>query len=79
MFQIGRSQTYNYAHAMSRLQVIKGVRYSAVVLSAVRDLKERPVMLKVPVTPKLADLIANDTLISTDTVVPNEHNDLYTE
>ena len=46
VFCISRSQADNYRHMIMRLQVVTEVGYSAAVLLAVRDLKERPVMIK---------------------------------
>ena len=78
-FVIGRSQIDDYRHIIRRLQVVAGVIYSAAVLSAIRDLKDKPAMLKVPVKPTLTGLIPNGTLVDTTTVVSDNHLDMYTQ
>lgn len=41
VFDIGRSQAYNYRHEMTMMQVVTGVTFKATELSAVKDLKEK--------------------------------------
>ena len=53
VFSIGRDQADVYATTMKALVIVVGVKYSAVVSAAVRELKVRPAKLKIPEYPDL--------------------------
>ena len=68
-----------YATTMNVLVIQVGMKYSAAVSSAVQELKVKPTVLKIPVKPELSKLIADGTLTSADTAVPENLMDLYKE
>ena len=55
------------------------MKYSAKVAAAIRDYKEKPSMMRVPKKPELSALIADGTLLSNDTIVPDNLMDVYKE
>ena len=79
VFSIGRNQPAVFATTINALIIQVGIMYSATVSSAVRELKVRPIILKIPVTPKLLKLIVDKTLATGDTAVPTNMIDLYKE
>ena len=79
VFSIGRNQADVHATTMAMLEIVVEMKYIAVVASAIRDLKERPVILKIPVKPELTTLQEYGTLESTDTAVPDNLMNLYKE
>ena len=76
VFCISRNQADNFAHSHKMLQVVAGMKYSAKVNAAIRDIKEKPSMMKVPTKPELSALIADGTLRSSDTAVPDNLMDV---
>ena len=79
VFSIGKNQANVYATTMNALVIQVGIKYSAAVLSAVRELVVKPTILKILEKPELSKLIADGTLTSADTAVPDNLMDLYKE
>ena len=79
VFSIGRNQADVHATTMAMLEIVVGMKYTASVASAIRDLKEKPAILKIPEKPELATLQGNRTLFSTATAVRDNLIDLYKE
>ena len=79
VFSIGKHQADTYTTTMNALVIQVGTKYSAIVAAAIKELKVKPSALKLPVTPVLSDMIADGTLPSGTTAVPQNYKDLYTE
>ena len=79
VFSISRNQADNFAHTHKMLQVVAGMKYSAKVAAAIRDFKEKPAMMKVPVKPELSALVTTGTVLDTATAVPDNLMDVYKE
>ena len=79
VFSIGRNQADVYATTMNMLIILVGIKYSAAVSSAVRELVVKPTMMKVPDKPELSKLIADGEILTTATAVPDNLMDLYKE
>ena len=79
VFSIGKHQADTYTTTMNALVVQVGTKYSAIVAAAIKELKVKPSALKLPVTPVLSDMIADGTLPTGTTAVPQNYKDLYQE
>ena len=58
VFSTGRNQADVFATTMNALIIRVGIQYSATVLATVRELKVRPTILKIPVTPEFSEAIS---------------------
>ena len=62
---------------MAMLEIQVGMKYTASVTSAVRDLVVKPKMMKLPDKPELSKLIADKEILSIVTAVPDNLMDVY--
>lgn len=64
---------------MQKLEVVVCMKHSTEMSCEVKLLIKKPMMLKIPTNPKLNDLIATETVLSTVTAELDEYMDLYKE